>query len=135
MADKVLSDVVELANIDIKNAHALSSSSSFCAAYNDNDNTFSPPTVRAQMWHLTDTMGAYKTSTVLDMLHGNELETELLFRNPYRRLLAARALFPPSESPRFTHLESLLLTVLGTAELYKQVRRSGKSWISNVISD
>lgn len=30
-------------------------------------------------WHLADTIGAYKTSTVLDLIQGNSMESEYIF--------------------------------------------------------
>eukprot|EP01036_Dinobryon_divergens_P057840 gene57840-77189_t len=47
---------------------------------------------KAHCWSLTDGMGAYKTSTVLDLIAGNDLEVEYIFNRPYQRALALSVL-------------------------------------------
>ncbi|MGE0599033.1 MAG: 2-dehydropantoate 2-reductase [Dehalococcoidia bacterium] len=41
--------------------------------------------VVSRMFSLTETMGDYRTSMVIDYLHGNELEVEAILGNPVRR--------------------------------------------------
>jgi hypothetical protein len=81
-------------------------------------------------WNLADSMGAYKTSTVLDFINNTDIEAQFLFQNPLevlRRLKMKGLSFP--------HLEGLLLHVLGTYNLHKRVRSKGNQWVSNVLRD
>ena len=44
--------------------------------------------IRSYCWALTDNMGPYKSSTVLDLINGNRLELEYLFNQPLERARA-----------------------------------------------
>lgn len=44
--------------------------------------------IRSYCWALTDSMGPYKSSTVLDLVRGNSLELEYLFNQPLERAKA-----------------------------------------------
>lgn len=86
--------------------------------------------IRGYCWNLADSMGDYKTSTVLDLINNTDIEAQFLFRNPLevlRRLKLKGLSFP--------HLEGLLLNVLGTYNLHKRVRSKGGYWVSNVLCD
>ena len=84
--------------------------------------------IHGYCWKLADNMGAYKTSTVLDLINNTDIEAEFLFRNPLevlRRLKTKNRTFP--------YLEGLLLQVLGTYNLHKRVRSKGNIWVSNML--
>ena len=74
LADQIIKDTVSLANEDMR----LST-------------TTAPPDlldvdlVRQHCWSLTDGMGPYKPSTVLDLIGGRDLELEYIFLMPLKR--------------------------------------------------
>jgi 2-dehydropantoate 2-reductase len=72
LAYHLMDEVIEAANADLK-FHGLGSE--YFVGEEDKE----------KMMHLSDTMGAYKTSTMLDFVNGRPMETKFLFRIPMER--------------------------------------------------
>jgi len=62
------------------------------------------------MWHLSDTIGAYRTSTVLDFMARKPIEVYYLFRQPLDR---ARELGVPAPK-----LEGIVALIEGLQTFY-----------------
>lgn len=71
IAERAMQDVVLAGNADLAAAGS--------------DVRLDEEEVIARMFSLTDTMGDYRTSMVIDYLNGNELEVEAILGNPVRR--------------------------------------------------
>lgn len=71
---------------------------------------------------------------MLDLIAGNEIEIEFLFKQPYERLQEIQR---SNSSQRFPHVEGLLLSILGFHTLLenkrKQVSPGASLWMSNFI--
>ena len=121
-ADKILADVIKLANADLT-----------LRGYDEKHMYKGKKEVEIKrfIWSLTDEMGPYKTSTVLDLLNNHDLEMEFMFRQPYVRMKEIEKLTDKS----FPFLESLLLSVLGfNGALYQGiVKKKGQRWRSNFL--
>ena len=121
-ADKVLTDVIKLANADLT-LQGYDESSMYKGEKEKEIKKF--------IWSLTDDMGPYKTSTVLDLINNADLEMEFMFRQPYKTLKEIEK----RTDETFPYLESLLMSVIGfNGALYQGiVKANGKKWISNCL--
>ena len=121
-ADKVLNDVIKLANADLT-----------LQGYDDSlmYKGEKEMEIKRFIWSLTDEMGPYKTSTVLDLISNADLEIEFMFRQPYVRLKEVQK----ETNETFPYLESLLLSVIGfNRALYQGiVKKNGGKWTSNCL--
>lgn len=97
LAHKIMGEVITAANLDGK---AMGIDEEFLLDGED---------IIQRMFALTDTMGDYRPSTMVDLVEGRQMEIEYLFENPLHR---AHTL--PSEFP---HLESLVTMVKAQANL------------------
>ncbi len=70
-AERAMREVVMAGNADL--------------AAHESDSRLDEEEVVSRMFGLTETMGDYRTSMVIDYLHGNELEVESILGNPVRR--------------------------------------------------
>ena len=117
IADRIMSDTISLGNEDIMLHHKAE-----LLAYRGEGvepllKTIDGEAVRHYCWNLTDNMGPYKSSTVLDLVRGNDLELEYLFNQPLER---ARII---SKVRRAQHDVAALLT--GSTQLSAKTVNSG----------
>ncbi len=73
-ARTLMQDVIEAGNSDL-------------AAHGE-DTRIDGPAVTERMFHLTDTMGVYRPSTMIDFVEGKPMEIEAMFGEPLRRASA-----------------------------------------------
>lgn len=97
LAHKIMNEVVTAANLDAEECNIAEE------YYLNRDDIID------RMFALTDTMGDYKPSTMVDLVEQRDMEIEYLFENPLRR---AHEL--PGEFP---HMESLVTLVNAQARL------------------
>ena len=107
VADRIMIDTISLANADIlfhfegdqlvlSTAAILESAGAGCEAEEGRSKAaaivapklIDSDEIRSYCWALTDNMGPYKSSTVLDLMRGNRLEIEYLFNQPLDRAIA-----------------------------------------------
>jgi 2-dehydropantoate 2-reductase len=122
MADGILREVIHLANTDIE-AHAISTGKP--AAPLD------PEETRSNMWHLTDRMGAYKTSILLDLVNGRDMEVEYLFNKPYAKALQHSRVSADDDvsACKWPLFENLVRTIRSIQRLAEAKRKEGKLWV------
>ena len=121
LAHGILTETIDLANADLAHHHTThaSTQSKRKLILIDKDAAIE------QCWQLTDTMGPYVTSTVLDLVAGNMLETEYIFDEPLRhaRHLADLGLGGPY--PGIEHVVQLVHAISNIAE---EKKRLGIPW-------
>ena len=83
-AERAMREVVAAGNADLAAAAS--------------DARLDPDEVVGRMFALTDTMGDYRTSMVIDYVQGNELEVEMILGNPVRRARELGVLVPTVET-------------------------------------
>ena len=101
VADRIMIDTISLANADIlfhfeDQLAILESAGAGCEAEEGRSKSaaiaapklINSDEIRSYCWALTDNMGPYKSSTVLDLMRGNRLEIEYLFNQPLDRAIA-----------------------------------------------
>ena len=128
-ADKIMTDVISLANEDLNSSSGSCDDKQQQKEKEKDKEWFDASKMKRYCWELTDNMGAYQTSTVIDLLEGNKLESEFLFNRPYKKLLDIKK----KKNKSYPYLESLLSTVLGVNSIYDSIRADGKKWKSNMI--
>eukprot|EP00980_Cylindrotheca_fusiformis_P004595 scaffold982_cov139-Cylindrotheca_fusiformis.AAC.8 len=97
LADKVMDETIAIANADLKNSGW--------------DETFYlQEEEKKQMFAYSDDMGSYRTSTMIDLVEGNPMEVQYLFREP---VLRAKKL-----GVHACHLETLLAQI-GALERFR----------------
>lgn len=83
LADSVVSDIVAVANADILRQHrARHSGTAEGAAIPPCPHLLDLATIREGIWSRTRSAGAYKSSTVLDLVQGSEMEVRYMFQAP-----------------------------------------------------
>eukprot|EP01041_Mallomonas_annulata_P009173 gene9173-19006_t len=131
LVDIIMTETITLANEDLKYHHNLN----ITATQNQlqlqnqhiNSNNHTNSTLKlldmeaskAHCWSLTDGMGAYKTSTVLDLIAGNDLEVEYIFNRPYQRALAlsvllkakVKSVLPPDTNESYSSTSASTSTI------------------------
>jgi 2-dehydropantoate 2-reductase len=99
VADRILSDTLSLANAYCYENRIVDSSGKSMQ--------FDTIETKKYCWFLTDTMGAYQPSTVLDLKRGQPIETDYLFERPLSWVQKLR------HRGSWDSLETLLEIVLG----------------------
>lgn len=73
LADKIMDDTILIANTELKHRGFT------------NEDYFLGDKLKQKLWELTDVMGPYKTSTMLDVMHEKPMEVKYLFTEPMLR--------------------------------------------------
>lgn len=146
MADNIMIDTISLANEDMRLKYrediALLAPHRVAPLLSLLDSE----KVRSYCWGLTDRMGPYKPSTLLDLINGADLELEYIFRLPLqrareiselRRSLAdgSHALTGVDITTDWPHLENVVRQVCAIARIAADKRRRGEKWVPiNVLA-
>lgn len=69
LADDIMDETIAIANADL-------------ASRGIDPSLYLDDTVKKRMWDITDAMGPYKTSTMLDLINRRPMEVKYLFRKP-----------------------------------------------------
>ena len=118
LADRVMTETIDLANADLSNHHSIHP--------NSNLKLIDKEATMLNCWHLTDTMGPYVTSTVLDLVAGNMLETEYIFDEPLRQARRLTQLGLGGPYPGVEHVVELVHAISNIAE---EKKRLGILWV------
>ena len=146
LADKIMTDTISLANEDMRLRHcedlALLAPDKVPPLLSHLDSE----KVRSYCWGLTDRMGPYKPSTLLDLIKGADLELEYIFRLPLQRAREIselrRSLADGSHvvtgvniMTDWPHLETVVRQVCATARIAAAKRGRGEKWVPiNVLA-
>lgn len=122
LADAILDDTLRVANADI--THWFRSTDP--APGVECPFLLDEAAVKQHMWFLTDGAGAYRASTVLDLVQGAQLEIEYLFQQPLVRAERLRREF--GVQVEFGFLQSLVWQIEGVARMAREKRESGTPW-------
>lgn len=109
LADEVLTECINVGNADISHQHTLRTGLP-CPA----ELLMDMEAHKAKLWMGSRKVGAYRTSTVLDLLAGREMEMEYLFSEVLRR---ARCLGEVDPMLRYSKLEAVVLMVEATGRI------------------
>jgi 2-dehydropantoate 2-reductase len=140
LADKIMIDTISLANEDMRLRHcevlALLAPDRVAPVLSVLDSE----KVRAYCWGLTDRVGPYKPSTLLDLISGADLELEYIFRLPLERareiseLRRSRtdgsdAVTGVEIMTDWPHLETVVRQVCAIARIAVDKRGKGEKWV------
>lgn len=141
LANSLMDETISLANKDLHYAY---SSKLQSLALNEDNTSSEPKPVLKQinkdelmkyLWELTDNMGPYKTSTLIDLLSGKDLEVEYLFNKPYQRALALSSSSAISQcvsvSCQWPHIEHLVHQIIFIQRLALLKRNRGDTPVWN----
>jgi 2-dehydropantoate 2-reductase len=123
LANSILTETIDLANADLANHPSARPSHS---SRPSPQKLIDKEAVVEHCWRLTDTMGPYVTSTVLDLVAGNMLETEHIFDEPLRRARHLTELGVGGPYPAVEHVVQLVHAVSNIAE---EKKRLGIAWV------
>ena len=138
IADNIMTDVINLANSHITavfNCNKSNSSSIFYGEFHMIRNEvklLDMTEIKESFWKITDSIGPYKTSTVLDLICGNEMELEYLFIKPLE--VAKQLTNDYNGQTSWPHLETVIRKVLAIDRIAKLKRSKGISWQANLIN-
>ena len=137
LADQIIKDTVSLANEDMR----LNNTATTLPDFLDVD------LVRQHCWSLTDGMGPYKPSTVLDLIGGKDIELEYIFLMPLRRAreitrgrkqqLCGDSAATESDSAMsdWSHVETVVLQLCAIARIAVMKRESQVPWTPTYVMD
>jgi len=77
LADRIMDETIMIANADLSSR-----------GYSDDSRLIIGDAEKKKMWYLSDNMGEYKPSTMLDLLARKPMEVKYLFRKPLERAKA-----------------------------------------------
>lgn len=126
IADAVMTDTINLANAHILFVHNSQEKDGLPTLLNVEE-------TKKYCWHLSDTMGPYKSSTVLDLVNGNRLEMEYLFRRPLQ--IATEMHNYQGNLTSWSHLETIIRQVLFVESIARKRQEQGKKWIPTEITE
>lgn len=147
LADKIMMDTISLANEDIRLSHCENSAFRAPRGVAAVLQLLDPEKVRSYCWDLTDRMGPYKPSTLLDLINGADIELEYIFCLPLQRAREIsdwrrqRSLSDGSCSVRgvdvtdWPHLETVVRQVCAIARIAADKRRRGIKWVPINVLD
>jgi 2-dehydropantoate 2-reductase len=146
LADMIMIDTISLANEDMRLKHcedvALVAPDRVAPVLSVLDSK----KVRSYCWGLTDRMGPYKPSTLLDLISGADLELEYIFRLPLQRAREIselrRSLADGSDAIHgvdvmsdWPHLETVVRQVCAIARIAADKRARGEKWVPVRVLD
>ena len=132
LADKIMTETLQIANLDLlitnKNNIIESNDESdlYCYHHNSKDEIklFDIESIKAHCWAIADNIGPYKTSAMLDLLAGQEMEIEYIFNRPLQRAKDILAKHPIPEYPTslfpWPYFDGLVMQLNGIQRLAKR---------------
>ena len=104
LAHLVMDETIAVANADIQRKHGFVNKNELTKSFLLGEKE------KKQMFDLSDNMGPYKTSTMIDLIERNPMEVKYLFRKPVER---AKHLGIP-----VPHLETLVMQIEAYQRFY-----------------
>lgn len=140
MADNIMIDTISLANEDMRLKHCEDIAPLAPHRVAPVLSLLDFEKVRSYCWGLTDRMGPYKPSTLLDLINGADLELEYIFRLPLQRAKEIselrRSIADGSHvvtgvdiMTDWPHLENVIRQVCAIARIAADKRRRGEKWV------
>lgn len=118
-ATRILSDTIDLANADLREKFGSSI---------QHNQLIDKSVVTEHMWRLTDTLGAYKSSTAIDLSNNQDVESDFLFDTVLAKAIHHSKNKASVTGTDFPYLESMLLSVQGVFDIAKRKRARGLIW-------